>query len=706
MHKSQAERPARDGLSNSKLEQRILGGLELVKAAGCQPLVVVPRFLRDIDAPTVIVADDLFDVDEGSDVPCKQKNGAAAPQPVLDGITGNILVFCGPMSSARAHIVTGRLPDCPSLIVFENGQWRLSRRNEVRRLKLSPASKSAVWSSNYFHPDNYERLEKWKTNLYARRLQPWGDTRETDVLETIASGSDFPYKLSNVVSGRVLLGIGTLGSGGAERQILNTAEGLRQRGISDVHLLVEHLDGAGRFYLDKAVEVTAGVHTVSNDLSPRLDWVLNHREFRQILTDSQVSRVLNVAQLLQQLAPEIVQTSLDWTNITVGLAAALAGVPHILVSGRNLAPLHFEFFQWFMYPCYRALASHPHVTLLNNSEAGSLDYAKWLKLPAKQIKVLRNGLNTEEFKVVDDAAQAAARHELGLDKSAKVVAGAFRLSDEKRPILWVETAAEIADRYPGISFLLCGIGPAEQAVRERANTLGLSDRLQFLGARSDIQLIFAASDVVLQTSLQEGTPNTLIEAQAMGIPVVSTPAYGAAEAIEHGVTGIVVRDETATGLAQAVHKILSDKSFSENARVAGPKFINKLFGFQRMIDDTLIAYADSGVSWACGELPEHLKYKASYVLTNASRVKGHSYQVTLPELTSYADTAANAFASPIVILEDGKSLGPPHTVHVDIAKNGNGAFSHWGNSIYFSSSDGTDPTTNGRHYQAVLLRGR
>lgn len=185
------------------------------------------------------------------------------------------------------------------------------------------------------------------------------------MLPTLLSPGAFPHRLSHVVEGRVLLGVSTLGSGGAERQMVNTLQGLRDRGVDDVHLLVECLHDVpeNAFYFDKAEKVAASVHTVPNGDNRISPWALHHPQFREILTDELIGRILSAASVITKLAPEIVQTSLDWTNITVGLAAVLAGVPNVFISGRNLTPVHFKFFQWFMYPCYGALAAHPSVHL-------------------------------------------------------------------------------------------------------------------------------------------------------------------------------------------------------------------------------------------------------------------------------------------------------------------------------------------------------
>jgi glycosyltransferase involved in cell wall biosynthesis/2-polyprenyl-3-methyl-5-hydroxy-6-metoxy-1,4-benzoquinol methylase len=696
-------------LSVANLQQVISAGMAEAKAGGHLPIVVVPLSLEQIDTPMVVFANELLgearpattgDVDVGENL-----DGGMMANSLPGAEQQTIIIFPGSIGLLQRAVEDGRLPQTKRALVFED-RWRRVRSvagDDVGAKNSKPGHgrvRSLV--------DRVVRRMsvRMRMNLRARSVQPWIDRRERDLLPTLLSPGAFPYRLSHVVEGRVLLGVSTLGGGGAERQMVNTAQGLRARGMNDVHLLVEHLRNAPEngFYLDKARRVVASVHESPSHDHGTSSWALQHPRFREVLTDGFIGRILSVASVIKELAPEVVQTSLDWTNITVGLAAALAGVPKIFISGRNLAPTHFEFFQWFMYPCYRALLEHPNVRMSNNSDAGRRDYARWLGLSSGRIAVIRNGLVTGEFTVVDDLGRHIARRKLGIAADTPVMAGVFRFSTEKRPLLWVQTAFEVKARVPDSIFLLCGVGPMEAQIRSAAEALGLGNSVRYLGVRDDIQTVFAAADLVLHTALQEGTPNALIEAQAMGIPVVTTPAFGAAEAIEHGVTGIVERNETPVALADAAVSILKDPLFRKSAREAGPKFVEAKFGFDRMVDDTLLAYADAGVSWALDFLPANLRHRAYIPLKSAVKESGHAWVMDLPRQRAYGDSADNLRRSPLIVLEDGMPLGPAHTAHKVVRSEGGGAFSHWEGRLYFSTSDQTDPTRNGREYVAVIPR--
>jgi glycosyltransferase involved in cell wall biosynthesis/2-polyprenyl-3-methyl-5-hydroxy-6-metoxy-1,4-benzoquinol methylase len=426
-----------------------------------------------------------------------------------------------------------------------------------------------------------------------RRQQAHFDRSEMRLRELLAETTDFPFRNSHYIEGRVALGISSLSSGGAERQTVYVAAGLHQRGHDDVHLVVDHLrdSPSHSFYLAKAAESARSIREVGNDDLTRIPWIDARPDFWRTLGGYVANRTLNTARHFNELAPEVVQTSLDWTNITMGLAAVMAGVPRVLISGRNLSPTNFGFFQWFMYPAYRALAAQPNVQIFNNSECGARDYEEWLKLPRGSIAVVRNGIDTEGFAPAGPTKRERARAHFKLSPGATVVAGAFRLSPEKRPLLWLKAAAELAKRKPDVEFLVLGAGPMEMQAQMLAYKLGISDRVRFGGVAKDISFAFAAADAVLLTSLQEGTPNVLIEAQAMGIPVVTTPAFGAAEAVHDGVTGCVVSSSRPGRISDALFHILSNDEMRKAMSAAGPVWAKNTFGMDRMIDDVLALHA-------------------------------------------------------------------------------------------------------------------
>lgn len=117
------------------------------------------------------------------------------------------------------------------------------------------------------------------------------------------------------------------------------------------------------------------------------------------------------------------------------------------------------------------------------------------------------------------------------------------------------------------------------------------DRIRLLiGPTLDPGLIYGALDVFLMTSRFEGSPNTLIEAQAAGVPLVAPLVGGIGETVVHGTTGLVVGERDADRLAAAVLKILSEEDWRRRTGRRGPAFVARQFGHRRMIDDTVAIY--------------------------------------------------------------------------------------------------------------------
>jgi glycosyltransferase involved in cell wall biosynthesis len=316
------------------------------------------------------------------------------------------------------------------------------------------------------------------------------------------------------------------------------------------------------------------------------------RKVKNHLHPGLIEDIANLYWEFRSLRPEVVHAWLDWSNVRAGLAAVLAGVPRVLLSGRNLSPKHFAFYTNYFYPAYRALSEcdQSQVTFLNNSQAGANDYADWLSLPAQRIRVVRNAVQFTDELRPSFACRAALRARLGIPGAAPVVGGMFRFDDEKRPLLWLQVAGRIAQDLPSAHFVLFGEGRQRAQMELLIRHIGIEGRVHLVGNVTPSLDGLSACDLILLTSRAEGTPNVLLEAQWLGLPVVSTDAGGAAEAIKDGVTGRVVRASDASVIADAVLYILKDQTFQLVARDEGPKFIAANYGMERLIDETLATY--------------------------------------------------------------------------------------------------------------------
>jgi hypothetical protein len=80
---------------------------------------------------------------------------------------------------------------------------------------------------------------------------------------------------------------------------------------------------------------------------------------------------------------------------------------------------------------------------------------------------------------------------------------------------------------------------------------------------------------------------------------------------------------------------------------------------------------------------------------------GFAYSASIPQFSSFSNDMQHLARSPLKLCENGRPIGPPHVALANIAANGKGSFVHWGDSVFFSTSDNTDPNTNGRRYSVL-----
>jgi glycosyltransferase involved in cell wall biosynthesis len=185
--------------------------------------------------------------------------------------------------------------------------------------------------------------------------------------------------------------------------------------------------------------------------------------------------------------------------------------------------------------------------------------------------------------------RAMARHQLGLPTDRRVVSFVARLTAVKRPDRFAQMAAIVASRHPETLFVAVGDGELAGDLASRAATAGVPLRL--LGWRSQMEAVYAASDVVVLTSDNEGMPVSLIEAQAAGVPCVTTRVGSAPEVIADGETGFVTGSDPSE-LARAVDRLLEDEVLRSSMGRAAARRAESRFGPERLASDVARIYEE------------------------------------------------------------------------------------------------------------------
>lgn len=388
----------------------------------------------------------------------------------------------------------------------------------------------------------------------------------------------------------VTMMIGTLGPGGAERQLVVTARGIHDRRKSDIRVACVNLSSpVSKFFLPELESNDIAASVIGTEVDGNLDPA--RRAVVDALPPELRNDVVLYAKTLKAQQPEVAHLWLDEVNIKGGIAAVLIGVPKIIISQRSLPPINFVFHQPYMRESYRWLSRQPAVKMINNSAAGARAYEAWLGLAKNSIGVVRNGYAFDESELAGYKADTAKlRQRVGIEPGALVVGTVMRFTEEKCPMLWLEIAALIRRELPDVRFLIVGDGPLRAAMEARSAADDLAGAVSFAGHLKQSMVAIASMDVILLTSRAEGLPNVLVEAQFLGVPAVTTPAGGAPEAVDHGKSGWVLQGWDAASSACQIVRLLRDGQWREAAAKYGPEFAFKRFGVQRAIDETLAVY--------------------------------------------------------------------------------------------------------------------
>jgi len=174
-----------------------------------------------------------------------------------------------------------------------------------------------------------------------------------------------------------------------------------------------------------------------------------------------------------------------------------------------------------------------------------------------RIVTVLNGVDTATFHR-DPGRVADARSRFGLPAGAMVMGGVGRLSAEKRFDLLLDLTATLRQTDTRLHLLVAGAGPEAAALQARASALGIADACHFPGACSDMPTVYHALDLFVQTSDTEGTPNAVLEAMAMEVPIVATDVGGTADLLTHARHGLLVPRRDLSALTAAAHAVLAD----------------------------------------------------------------------------------------------------------------------------------------------------
>jgi glycosyltransferase involved in cell wall biosynthesis len=376
------------------------------------------------------------------------------------------------------------------------------------------------------------------------------------------------------LSVRVARIIARLNIGGPAIQAITLTQRLSGRGYSTLLVRgVEEPDEGSMDYLADSL----GVNPV---LVP---WMRRNPGLRDL------PALVSLVRLLRREHPAIVHTHAAKAG-TLGRVAALVAFPlrrnrPVLVHtyhGHSLSG-YFSGRTAALYRVIEQVLGRHTERLIAVSDEVRNELVAMGVAPASKFEVVPLGFDLEPFTVSDpqrSRARDTLRAELGIPPDALVVTLVARLVPIKRVDRLLRVARALGDPH----FLIIGDGELREELQRSPDALALGGRLIWAGFRRDMPAVCFASDVVVQTSDNEGTPVALIEAQAAGVPVVSTCVGGTPSAVTNGETGWLVEPDDVEGFAKRVAALLQDPGARARIGAEGRRRALESFGLAGLVD--------------------------------------------------------------------------------------------------------------------------
>jgi glycosyltransferase involved in cell wall biosynthesis len=338
---------------------------------------------------------------------------------------------------------------------------------------------------------------------------------------------------------------GTLGQGGAERQLYYILKTLRKQGAA-VRLLSL---SQGEFWEAKI-----------RALGIPVTWVGQ--------SDPRLIRLFKILAVLSNDPPDVFQSQHFYTNPYVGVAARLLRIPsvgairsHLTQEIRKVGHLSSLALRLPRMVAANSLAA------INGAQARGITRERLYYLP--------NAVNTERFSPLTNTKE--------MNRYIQIIA-VGRLINEKRIDRFLEVIAELHKQLTiPLRARIVGDGPQRGFLEQYARQLNLlPESVEFSGKVSDTERIYKASDILLLTSDWEGTPNVVLEAMASGVPVVATKVGDVPEIVEDGRTGFLVEPDDTAAMIETTARLVRDSSLRQQVGTQARNYVTQHYSLSRL----------------------------------------------------------------------------------------------------------------------------
>jgi glycosyltransferase involved in cell wall biosynthesis len=208
-------------------------------------------------------------------------------------------------------------------------------------------------------------------------------------------------------------------------------------------------------------------------------------------------------------------------------------------------------------------------------------------IPGERIMVVHSGINPERFSSVKSDHLIP---EFNLRNSEPVVVNVAHLAAHKGQQYLVRAIPLVLSKIPNARFFIVGGGELMRELRGLAASLGLNRKLILTGFRHDVGAFYQIADLFVMSSVQEGLGTSVLDAMALGKPVVATHSGGIPEIIQDGETGRIVTAADPAALADGIIELLTNAEQARRMASRGKEVVRRNFSVDAMVDKNIEVY--------------------------------------------------------------------------------------------------------------------
>lgn len=377
---------------------------------------------------------------------------------------------------------------------------------------------------------------------------------------------------------RIVRIVARMNVGGPARQIIELSKGLSPRGFETFILTGEPAPWEGDLR-EEAERAGARMYTI-----PGLG--------ARVRPAGDAVALWNIIKLLKSLKPDVVHTH----TAKAGFLGRVAG--RFMNHTKRVHTFHGTVFNHYFSPAVSKIIQNTERVLAKKTDRivavshAVADEVERIGVPLEKIRVIEPVIDLEPFLKIEHR-RGDLRVKYNILENEYCIGWAGRFVNIKDPASFLNAAALVAAESPEARFVMIGAGPLEGEMRALALKLNIQERVVFVGMRGDMAAAYADFDLLVNSSLKEGMPVSLLEGMAAGVPIVATAAGGTPELVAEERSAFLVPAGDARVLARAILRwvALSPGEKQTMRRVSRVRAREK-FGLARGLDRHEMLYRE------------------------------------------------------------------------------------------------------------------